>query len=329
MNATGWSRGLDVTGGGTGVVSHAGLALLRQLSDRAGLTAGLSAVAVGQLIWSSGQDLALAALRIRQHAARSRRSPRSPSARRPGRGCSPREWTTQPPMSAPTTSSGKVRRQAKVEVGIAAGDDSLMADWRRPVGQADAHQVTPVDLERDVRAGMHRPPGLRRHPASICWLYRLDSPTSIPCRTEPPTCSGAGSSSCALPHESPSTNGTQLTYRSRLGPLNATGSPVCTSGSDKTFRLPTKPRSCRVKSAIFSAGRGNMPPSTSASASGCGVTGTHSHPGQKYPSAHHSRPGSAGSAYHSTSPGNRDTVASWPGPGLPRPCRRAPRSRQL
>ena len=29
MHATGWSRGLEVTGGGTGVVSHAGLVLLR------------------------------------------------------------------------------------------------------------------------------------------------------------------------------------------------------------------------------------------------------------------------------------------------------------
>jgi hypothetical protein len=43
VHATGWSRGLDVTGGGTGVVSHAGLVLLRQLPDRAGLTSGLSA----------------------------------------------------------------------------------------------------------------------------------------------------------------------------------------------------------------------------------------------------------------------------------------------
>src|ERR1700752_4210466 len=43
VNATAWSRGLDVTGGGTGVVSHAGLVLLRQLADRTGLTAGLSA----------------------------------------------------------------------------------------------------------------------------------------------------------------------------------------------------------------------------------------------------------------------------------------------
>src|SRR5579863_9430890 len=43
VNATGWSRGLEVAGGGTGVVSHAGLALLRHLSDRTGLTSGLSA----------------------------------------------------------------------------------------------------------------------------------------------------------------------------------------------------------------------------------------------------------------------------------------------
>src|SRR2546429_3793832 len=42
VNATGWSRGLEVTGGGTGVVSHAGLVLLRELADRTGLTAGLS-----------------------------------------------------------------------------------------------------------------------------------------------------------------------------------------------------------------------------------------------------------------------------------------------
>jgi hypothetical protein len=43
VNATGWSRGLDVTAGGTGVVSRAGLVLLRELADRTGLTAGLSA----------------------------------------------------------------------------------------------------------------------------------------------------------------------------------------------------------------------------------------------------------------------------------------------
>ena len=43
MNATRWSRGLEVTGGGTGIVSHAGLALLRQLSGLTGLTSGLPA----------------------------------------------------------------------------------------------------------------------------------------------------------------------------------------------------------------------------------------------------------------------------------------------
>lgn len=40
MNATGWSRGLEVSGGGAGVVSHAGLVLLRHLADKTGLTSG-------------------------------------------------------------------------------------------------------------------------------------------------------------------------------------------------------------------------------------------------------------------------------------------------
>jgi len=42
VNVTGWSRGLEVTGGGIGVVSHAGLVLLRQLADKTGLAGGLS-----------------------------------------------------------------------------------------------------------------------------------------------------------------------------------------------------------------------------------------------------------------------------------------------
>ena len=42
MHTTGWSRGLEVSGGGQGVVSHAGLALLRHLADKTGLTGGLS-----------------------------------------------------------------------------------------------------------------------------------------------------------------------------------------------------------------------------------------------------------------------------------------------
>jgi hypothetical protein len=42
MQVTGWSRGLEVSGGGQGVVSHAGLVLLRHLADRTGLTSGLS-----------------------------------------------------------------------------------------------------------------------------------------------------------------------------------------------------------------------------------------------------------------------------------------------
>ncbi len=42
VNVTGWSRGLEVSGGGEGVVSHAGLAVLRHLADKSGLTGGLS-----------------------------------------------------------------------------------------------------------------------------------------------------------------------------------------------------------------------------------------------------------------------------------------------
>jgi hypothetical protein len=42
VNVTGWSRGLEVTAGGRGIVSHAGLVVLRQLADRTGLTGGLS-----------------------------------------------------------------------------------------------------------------------------------------------------------------------------------------------------------------------------------------------------------------------------------------------
>jgi hypothetical protein len=42
VKATGWAKGLQVTAGGTGIVSHAGVALVRGLADNTGLTAGLS-----------------------------------------------------------------------------------------------------------------------------------------------------------------------------------------------------------------------------------------------------------------------------------------------
>jgi hypothetical protein len=42
VDTTGWLKGLQVTGDGTGIVSHAGVALVRALSDKSGLTAGLS-----------------------------------------------------------------------------------------------------------------------------------------------------------------------------------------------------------------------------------------------------------------------------------------------
>ena len=69
MNATGWSRGLEVTGSGTGGVSHAGLALLRHLSDRTGLTSGLSAALPSPL---GGHDRAGCSLtwRVRSRTGR-------------------------------------------------------------------------------------------------------------------------------------------------------------------------------------------------------------------------------------------------------------------
>jgi hypothetical protein len=42
VNTTGWLKGLRVTADGTGIVSHAGVALIRALADNTGLTAGLS-----------------------------------------------------------------------------------------------------------------------------------------------------------------------------------------------------------------------------------------------------------------------------------------------
>ena len=40
---TRWDHALKVTGGGTGLVGHAGAILLRKAADQAGLTAGLGA----------------------------------------------------------------------------------------------------------------------------------------------------------------------------------------------------------------------------------------------------------------------------------------------
>ena len=51
MNVTGWSKGLEVRADGQGIVSHAGLVLLRLLADNTGLTAGLSkALATSRLL---------------------------------------------------------------------------------------------------------------------------------------------------------------------------------------------------------------------------------------------------------------------------------------
>jgi hypothetical protein len=60
VKATGWLTGLQVTADGTGIVSHAGVALVRALADNTGLTAGLSGALAsrGLLIHDRGRVLA-------------------------------------------------------------------------------------------------------------------------------------------------------------------------------------------------------------------------------------------------------------------------------
>jgi Transposase DDE domain group 1 len=60
VNVTGWLKGLEVTADGTGIVSHAGVALVRALADKTGLTAGLSRALASRrlLIHDRGRVLA-------------------------------------------------------------------------------------------------------------------------------------------------------------------------------------------------------------------------------------------------------------------------------
>ena len=62
MNVTGWLTGLRVTGDGTGIVSHAGVALLRVLADKTGLTAGLSKALASRRLWVHDRGRVLAEL---------------------------------------------------------------------------------------------------------------------------------------------------------------------------------------------------------------------------------------------------------------------------
>jgi hypothetical protein len=60
VNTTGWLKGLRVTADGTGIVSHAGVALIRALADNTGLTGGLSKALATQrlLVHDRGRVLA-------------------------------------------------------------------------------------------------------------------------------------------------------------------------------------------------------------------------------------------------------------------------------
>jgi hypothetical protein len=57
VNTTGWLKSLRVTADGSGIVSHAGVALIRALADNSGLTEGLSR-ALALIIRSNNQMFA-------------------------------------------------------------------------------------------------------------------------------------------------------------------------------------------------------------------------------------------------------------------------------
>jgi hypothetical protein len=112
VNVTGWSRGLEVTGGDAGVVSHAGLVLLRHLADKTGLAGGLSAALASPriLVHDRGRVLADLACAIADGAPGDLRFP------------------------GDVRSAGAVRAGGVGADGVAdAGRDS---PWRRPRGPA-------------------------------------------------------------------------------------------------------------------------------------------------------------------------------------------------
>jgi hypothetical protein len=62
VNDIAWSRRLEVAGGGAGIVSHAGLALLRKLAYRTRLTGGLSKALASDRLLAHGRGRVLADL---------------------------------------------------------------------------------------------------------------------------------------------------------------------------------------------------------------------------------------------------------------------------
>jgi hypothetical protein len=56
VNTTGWLKGLRVTGDGSGIVSHAGVALIRALADDIGLTAAVEGAGLGSATCHSDKD---------------------------------------------------------------------------------------------------------------------------------------------------------------------------------------------------------------------------------------------------------------------------------
>src|SRR5882672_4815784 len=150
-NITGWSRGLEVSGGGQGVVSHAGLALLRHLADKTGLTGGLSdALATPRfLVHDRGRVLADLACAIAD-GARVISDFRVMSDQRELFGLVasvPTAWRT---LAEITRGGARADRRITAAVCVGAGRGAARRAARDPPGGQDAGR-------RDLHpAGCHR-----------------------------------------------------------------------------------------------------------------------------------------------------------------------------
>jgi hypothetical protein len=161
VNVTGWSRGLEVTGGGQGVVSHAGLALLRHLADKTGLTGGLSAALATPrvLVHDRGRVVADLACAIAD-GARVISDFRVMSDQRELFG----------PVASVPTAGGRSRRSPAAGAGRTAdhrgGEYGAAARLGAGRGPARGAARGPAGGQGAGRRGLH-PAGCHRHPGAL------------------------------------------------------------------------------------------------------------------------------------------------------------------
>jgi hypothetical protein len=162
VHATGWSQGLDVTADGQGIVSHAGLVLLRALADKTGLTVGLSrALATPRLlVHDRGRVLADLAAAI---AGGAQVISEFAVVRH-------QEQLLGPVASVPTTwrtlaeiASGGTRAQARITKGSERGPAVGVGGDRGPPRRHPRNR----DCGQDPGRGDLHPAGRHRHPGAL------------------------------------------------------------------------------------------------------------------------------------------------------------------